>query len=92
MDLPQIKEKVAKEFEQYKILKVKTENFEHTLSALDEIEREIIHRKYLVSQPDKDITIYMDLGIKKNVFYSKKNSAHKKIADVLGLIKEEGYK
>ncbi|MFB7142050.1 ArpU family phage packaging/lysis transcriptional regulator [Gottfriedia sp. NPDC056225] len=54
--------------------------------ALDDIERSIIVRKYLSSNRDKDINIYMDLGINKDQFYEYKKHAIFSIAEALNIV------
>lgn len=54
--------------------------------ALDDIEREIIERKYLSKSRVKDITIYMDMGLNKDPYYIHKGNAIKNIATALGII------
>ncbi|WP_141432431.1 ArpU family phage packaging/lysis transcriptional regulator [Bacillus sp. 03113] len=54
--------------------------------SLDDIERKIIQMKYLETKQHKDITIYMELGLKKEKFYEKKGSAISNIATSLGII------
>jgi len=83
----QIKKNVFEKIQEYKILKAKVKNFENCLTVLDPIEREIIERKLLSNSPDIDISVYMDIGIKKEKFYKKKQSAQLKLAKVLGIIK-----
>jgi ArpU family phage transcriptional regulator len=80
----QIIDKVVEKIHEYKILRTQVNNFENCLKVLDEVEREIIERKYMAVDPDKDISIYLDLGIQKNKFYEKKRSAISKLARVLG--------
>ncbi|MDK8641319.1 ArpU family transcriptional regulator [Niallia taxi] len=46
--------------------------------ALNEIEREIIKRKYLGNHRVKDIDVYLDLGLTKDQYY-----IHKKYAKIL---------
>lgn len=54
--------------------------------SLDNLERQIIELKYLNPERQNDITIYMDLGIKKELYYEKKKNAIFMIATSLGII------
>ncbi|QDX91756.1 ArpU family transcriptional regulator [Brevibacillus laterosporus] len=51
--------------------------------ALDDVEREIIERKYLGSSRVKDISVYMDMGITKDQYYNLKKQAFSQIATAL---------
>lgn len=55
-------------------------------NALDEVEREIIKRKYLSQSRMKDITVYLDMGLTKDQYYIHKGEAIKLIATALGII------
>ncbi|USK54384.1 ArpU family transcriptional regulator [Cytobacillus solani] len=59
---------------------------ERALKNLDFFEYEIIKKKYLVTDEYTDINIYLDLGIKKGKYYSKKKTAIINIATALGII------
>lgn len=54
--------------------------------VLDETERNIIERKYLGPTRVKDISIYLDLGLKKEKYYELKKSAISLIATALRII------
>lgn len=54
--------------------------------ALDETERIIIERKYLGPTRVKDISIYLDMGLKKEKYYEYKKSAISLIATALRII------
>jgi ArpU family phage transcriptional regulator len=54
--------------------------------ALDDVERLIIQQKYLSNTRIKDITLYLDLGITKDQFYSLKKQAIFQIATALGIV------
>ncbi|MFS0554500.1 ArpU family phage packaging/lysis transcriptional regulator [Brevibacillus sp. 179-C9.3 HS] len=54
--------------------------------SLDEVERQIIEEKYLSTSRVKDINVYLDLGLTKDQFYSKKKEAIMQIATALGMI------
>lgn len=55
-------------------------------NALDEVEREIITKKYLSNTRIKDTTIYMDMGLTKDQYYVHKREAIRLIATALGII------
>ncbi|MFJ7756302.1 ArpU family phage packaging/lysis transcriptional regulator [Peribacillus muralis] len=55
-------------------------------NALDEVEREIIKRKYLSQSRMKDITVYLDMGLTKDQYYNQKREAIRLIATALGII------
>lgn len=55
-------------------------------NALDDIEREIIQRKYLSNSRIKDVTVYMDMGLTKDQYYIHKGEAIRSIATALGII------
>ncbi|RAT95704.1 ArpU family phage packaging/lysis transcriptional regulator [Brevibacillus sp. Leaf182] len=66
---------------------LKAKQIERALEySLDEIERQIIEEKYLSTSRVKDITVYLDLGITKDQFYSKKKEAIMQIATALRMI------
>ncbi|MFD2442918.1 ArpU family phage packaging/lysis transcriptional regulator [Bacillus sp. CGMCC 1.16607] len=54
--------------------------------SLDKTERLIIEMKYLNSEEKTDLNIYLDLGIKKKLYYIKKKRALLAIAKSLGMI------
>lgn len=54
--------------------------------SLDEEERKIIEMKYLSSTKMKDVTIYLELGLKKDPYYDRKKSALLNLATALGII------
>ncbi len=54
--------------------------------ALDEIEREIIEKKYLSPNRIKDINIYPELGLNKDQFYEYKRQAIFSIAEALNIV------
>ncbi|MBY0088188.1 ArpU family transcriptional regulator [Brevibacillus sp. M2.1A] len=54
--------------------------------SLDEVERQIIEEKYLSTSRVKDINVYLDLGLTKDQFYTKKKEAIMQIATALGMI------
>ncbi len=54
--------------------------------SLDVEERKIIEMKYLSGERNKDITIYMDLGMKKDRYYELKQQAIRYLATALGII------
>lgn len=54
--------------------------------SLDEVERQIIEEKYLCTSRVKDINVYLDLGLTKDQFYTKKKEAIMQIATALGMI------
>ncbi|WP_409175529.1 ArpU family phage packaging/lysis transcriptional regulator [Brevibacillus fortis] len=54
--------------------------------SLDEVERQIIEEKYLSTARVKDINVYLDLGLTKDQFYTKKKEAIMQIATALGMI------
>lgn len=79
---------LEKEVKLYKIMKIKVENFERCLNALDETERSIIERKLLTNEVETDLAVYLDIGIKKDKYYQKKRDAYLTFAAALGIIKE----
>ncbi|PET77582.1 ArpU family transcriptional regulator [Bacillus sp. AFS001701] len=54
--------------------------------ALDDIEREVIEKKYLSSSRVKDINLYLDLGITKDQYYEHKRQAIFALAEALNII------
>lgn len=54
--------------------------------SLDEVERQIIEEKYLSPARVNDINIYLELGLTKDQYYSKKREAIIQIATALGII------
>ncbi|WMX57432.1 ArpU family phage packaging/lysis transcriptional regulator [Peribacillus sp. R9-11] len=54
--------------------------------SLDSIERQIIEMKYLSSERQNDINIYMELGLQKTPYYEKKKVAIFQLASALGII------
>ncbi|MFA4137727.1 MULTISPECIES: ArpU family phage packaging/lysis transcriptional regulator [unclassified Brevibacillus] len=54
--------------------------------SLVEVERQIIEEKYLSTSRVKDINVYLDLGLTKDQFYTKKKEAIMQIATALGMI------
>ncbi|QKE74756.1 ArpU family transcriptional regulator [Arthrobacter citreus] len=54
--------------------------------ALDDIEREIIEKKYLSPNRIKDINIYPELGLNKDQFYEYKRQAIFAIAEALNIV------
>ncbi|QKE72675.1 ArpU family transcriptional regulator [Arthrobacter citreus] len=74
-------------FDNEKEKRLKVKQVERALLfALDDIERTIIERKYLSSNREKDIHIYMDLGINKDQFYEYKKQAIFSIAEALNIV------
>jgi len=55
-------------------------------NVLDAIEKEIIKKKYLDLQEMNDLNIYLELGLKKDMYYMKKRSAILNLATALGMI------
>lgn len=55
-------------------------------NSLDSIERKIIEMKYLEPERQNDLNIYLELGIRKEVYYEKKRIAIMQIASSLGII------
>ncbi|MFA4135192.1 MULTISPECIES: ArpU family phage packaging/lysis transcriptional regulator [unclassified Brevibacillus] len=53
--------------------------------SLDEVERQIIEEKYLSTSRVKDINVYLDLGLTKDQYYTKKKEAIMQIATALGI-------
>ncbi|WP_409177479.1 ArpU family phage packaging/lysis transcriptional regulator [Brevibacillus fortis] len=56
------------------------------LYSLDEVERQIIEEKYLSTSRVKDINVYLDMGLTKDQYYTKKKDAIMQIATALGMI------
>ncbi|MFF2529821.1 ArpU family phage packaging/lysis transcriptional regulator [Brevibacillus sp. NPDC058079] len=66
---------------------LKAKQIERALEySLDEVERQINEEKYLSTSRVKDINVYLDLGLTKDQFYTKKNEAIMQIATALGMI------
>lgn len=55
-------------------------------NGLNDIERELIERRFLAKDQVNDITVYMDMGIRKDQYYIYKKEAIKSIALALGMI------
>lgn len=56
------------------------------VDGLDAVEREIIELKYLQPSIPTDVQVYMEMYLKKEIFYQKKKSAIISIAYSLGMI------
>jgi len=70
-----------------KVNRLKAKQIDRALEfALDEIEREIIEKKYLSPNRIKDINLYMDLGLTKDQFYEHKRQAIFLIATALNIV------
>lgn len=54
--------------------------------GLEAVEREIIELKYLQPSIPTDVQVYMEMYLKKEIFYQKKKSAIISIAYSLGMI------
>lgn len=54
--------------------------------ALTDVEREIIEKRFLSPSPPKDIIIYSEMGLKRDLYYVYKKKAIKQIARSLGII------
>ncbi len=66
---------------------LKAKQIERALEySLDEVERQIIEEKYLSTSRVKDINVYLELGLTKDQFYTKKKEAIMQIATALGMI------
>ncbi|CAI8877577.1 ArpU family transcriptional regulator [Brevibacillus sp. IT-7CA2] len=66
---------------------LKAKQIERALEySLDEVERQIIEEKYLSTSRVKDINVYLDLGLTKDQYYTKKKEAILQIATALGMI------
>ncbi|MED1915777.1 ArpU family phage packaging/lysis transcriptional regulator [Bacillus thuringiensis] len=66
---------------------LKAKQIERALEySLDEVERQIFDEKYLSAARVKDINVYLDLGLTKDQFYTKKKEAIMQIATALGMI------
>lgn len=65
---------------------LKVAQIERALETLDHTERQIIEMKYLGNEKRTDLDIYLDLCLRKDVFYKKKKSAIFMIASSLGII------
>lgn len=55
-------------------------------NSLDQLERQIIEMKYLSTERENDLNIYLDLGLQKTAYYEKKKTAIFMIASSLGII------
>ncbi|MEZ7173601.1 ArpU family phage packaging/lysis transcriptional regulator [Sporosarcina sp. OR05] len=67
--------------------RLKVQQMERALNhSLDGDERRIIEMKYLSDERNKDISVYMDLGMKKDKYYEVKQQAIKYLATALGII------
>lgn len=72
---------------EYPFGELKVKQIDRALSrSLDHHERKIIEMKYLSDQELKDLTIYLEIGLKKNMYYKKKRAALQKLAISLGII------
>lgn len=66
---------------------LKAKQIERALEySLDEIERRIIEEKYLSPTRVNDINIYLDMGLTKDQYYTKKKEAIFQIATALSII------
>ncbi|MFP7455084.1 ArpU family phage packaging/lysis transcriptional regulator [Bacillus safensis] len=54
--------------------------------SLDEIEQDIIRKKYLTSRMVKDLEVCEELGLKKDRYYKLKKQATFKLSTALGII------
>lgn len=54
--------------------------------ALDEVQRDIIERKFLSPYKVKDLSLREELGINKDLFYACKKKAIRNVARALGII------
>ncbi|ATF11603.1 ArpU family transcriptional regulator [Brevibacillus brevis X23] len=69
------------------ITELKAKQIDRALQySLDEIERRIVEEKYLSTSRVKDINVYLDLGLTKDQYYTKKKDAIRQIATALGMI------
>ncbi|WLR50047.1 ArpU family phage packaging/lysis transcriptional regulator [Bacillus tianshenii] len=69
------------------ICKLKYRQMQRALEkSLDTLEREVIERKYLGPERVKDITVYIEMGIDKDLYYTVKKQAIFQIATALGII------
>ncbi|MBO8172424.1 MAG: hypothetical protein H0Z33_11075 [Bacillaceae bacterium] len=59
---------------------------ERSLNNLNDFERKIIEAKYLQKEKKKDMAIYHDLNLSKDVYYKIKDFAIRKIATSLNII------
>lgn len=67
--------------------KLKFNQIERALSnSLDSIERKIIEMKYLSTERQNDLNIYLELGLQKTPYYEKKKTAIFQLATSLGII------
>ncbi len=55
-------------------------------NSLDQLERQIIEMKYLSTERQNDLNIYLELGLQKTAYYEKKKTAIFMIASSLGII------
>ncbi|MDH4619818.1 ArpU family phage packaging/lysis transcriptional regulator [Brevibacillus sp. AY1] len=66
---------------------LKAKQIERALEySLDEIERRILEEKYLSPSRVNDINIYLDMGLTKDQYYTKKKEAIFQIATALSII------
>ncbi|KEF40128.1 phage transcriptional regulator, ArpU family [Schinkia azotoformans MEV2011] len=66
---------------------LKVKQIERALnSSLDQLERQIIEMKYLSTERQNDLNIYLELGLQKTPYYEKKKTAIFQIAESLGII------
>lgn len=66
---------------------LKVKQMERALAhSLDADERKIIEMKYLSGEREKDISVYMDLGMKKDRYYEIKHQAILYLATALAII------
>jgi ArpU family phage transcriptional regulator len=54
--------------------------------SLDCIERKIIEMKYLSSERQNDLNIYLELGLQKTPYYEKKKTAIFQLARSMGML------
>ncbi|WP_342501542.1 ArpU family phage packaging/lysis transcriptional regulator [Bacillus sp. FSL W7-1085] len=55
-------------------------------NSLDELEYNIIEKKYLTSRLVKDLEVYQELGLKKDRYYKLKKQATFNLSTALGII------
>lgn len=66
---------------------LKVKQIERALKySVDNIERRILEMKYLGPYEVNDLEVYLELGLKKGKYYSKKKSAINRFATALGII------
>ncbi|MGE7877925.1 ArpU family phage packaging/lysis transcriptional regulator [Peribacillus muralis] len=65
---------------------MKVLHMERALNNLDGMERQIIEKKYLDTERQNDMTIYLDLCLQKTIYYEKKKQAICMIAHCLNII------